>query len=155
MAKWVRPTVDTEFQIDFDWWEEKGRNFRVHLLSHLCSECQDKFSDYQEAELIDWIDDDTGEVTRVDGLWHSLRTCCSAKPDYIDEHTPLTTAVFRVFLANGNESLSPAELQVRLHRPAETILRTIGGLRVYNGIKPAIKPKRRRSSIAKAQIMDG
>jgi hypothetical protein len=60
-----------------------------------------------------------------------------------------------VFLANGNESLSPAELQVRLHRPAETILRTIGGLRVYNGIKPAIKPKRRRSSIAKAQIMDG
>jgi hypothetical protein len=155
MAKWVRPTVETEFHIDSSWWDEKGRNFRVHLLSHLCSECQDKFRDYQEAELIDWVDDDTGEVTRVDGLWHSLRTCCSFKPEYIDEHTPLATAVFRVFLANGNEPLSPVELEDKLHRPAETILRTIGGLRIYHGIKPVIKSKRRRSLHSEAQHADG
>lgn len=144
MAKWTKPKVDTKFHIDFDWWEEKGRNFRVHLLSHLCSECQERYKGYQEAELIDWIDASTAEVTQVDGLWHSLRTCCSSKPDYIDEHTPLTTVVFRIFLANGNEPLSPIELQEQLHKPAATILRTIGGLHVYNGIKPVTGKNRRR-----------
>ena len=136
MARWMRPTVETKFHIDFDWWDEKERNFRLHLLSHLCSECQSRYKDHREAELIDWVDADTAEVTRVDGLWHSLRTCCSQKPDYIDELTPMTTAVFRTFLANGNDPLSPLELQDRLRRPADTILRTIGGLRVYHGIKP-------------------
>jgi hypothetical protein len=137
MARWMRPTVDTKFHIDFDWWEEKERNFRLHLLSHLCSDCQSRYKDHREAELIDWVDADTAEVTRVDGLWHSLRICCSQRPDYVDELTPLTTAVFRTFLANGNEPLSPVELQDRLRRPADTILRTIGGVRVYHGIKPA------------------
>ena len=136
MAKWVKPTVNTKFHIDFDWWEEEGRNFRVHLLSHLCDECQGRYADYQDVELIDWVDAETAEVTRVDGLWHSLRVCCSSKPDYVSELTPLATAVFRTFLANGNEPLSSVQLQARLGRPASTILRTIGGLRVYNGIKP-------------------
>jgi len=138
MASWVRPTVDTKFHIDFDWWEESGRNFRVHLLSHLCQECQGRFESHEQAELIDWIDEETAEVTRVDGLWHSLRVCCSQKPDYVSETTPLATAVFRTFLANGNEPLSPAELETHLGRSAATILRTIGGLRVYNGIKPVL-----------------
>ena len=136
MTDWVRPTVDTKYLIDFDWWEDRGRNFRVQLLSHLCEDCQQHYADYQDAEVVDWIDAETGEVTRVDGLWHSLRVCCSSKPEYIGEFTPLATSIFRTFLANGNEPLSPAELGARLSRPTSTILRTIGGFRVYNGIKP-------------------
>jgi hypothetical protein len=151
MPKWVRPTVDTKFHIDFDWWDEKGRNFRVHLLSHLCSECQERYQNYQEADLVDWIDADTAEVMQVDGLWHSLRTCCSLKPDYINELTPLTTSIFRVFLANGNEPLSASELQDQLQRPAGTILRTIGGFQVYNGVKPAQEGRNRRGPRPKAQ----
>lgn len=144
MNKWVKPTLDTKFHIDADWWEEKGQNFRVHLLSHLCSECQERYKNYHEADLIDWIDVDTGEVLQVDGLWHSLRVCCSQKPDYINEMTPLTTAVFRTFLANGNEPLTSVELGEQLRRPAESILRTIGGFRVYHGIKPVAKKAGRR-----------
>ncbi|HSR34833.1 MAG TPA: hypothetical protein VLY63_30050 [Anaerolineae bacterium] len=144
MNKWVKPTLDTKFHIDADWWEEKGQNFRVHLLSHLCSECQERYKNYHEADLIDWIDVDTGEVLQVDGLWHSLRACCSERPDYINEMTPLTTAVFRTFLANGNEPLTSVELGEQLHRPAENILRTIGGFRVYHGIKPVAKKGGRR-----------
>jgi hypothetical protein len=150
MAKWVRPTIDTKFAIDFGWWEEQGRNFRVSLLSHLCVECQDRYRTYQEADLVDWIDADTAEVTQVDGLWHSLRTCCSQKPEYRDEHTPLTTAVFRTFLANGNEPLTPSELAEELHRPADTILRTIGGFRVYHGIKPVTDADHRKRRVSKA-----
>jgi hypothetical protein len=144
MTKWIKPTIDTKYHIDFDWWEEKGRNFRLHLQSHLCPECQARYKDFQEADLVDWIDEDTAEVTQVDGLWHSLRTCCSLKPDYIDEHTALTTAVFRVFLANGNVPMSALELEERLHRPADTILKTIGGFQVYSGIKPLGTKNRRR-----------
>jgi hypothetical protein len=141
-SPWVKPTVNTKFQIDSQWWEQESRNFRVHLLSHLCSECQERYKNYQEAESVDWIDEISGEVAQVDGLWHSLRVCCSLKPEYIDDSTPLTTAVFRVFLANGNEPLSPAELSQRLSRPADTILGTIGGFRVYHGIKPVSKLRR-------------
>ena len=143
MAKWTKPTIDTKFHIDFDWWEEKGHNFRVHLFSNLCKGCQERYRDYQEADLIDWIDPNTAEVTQVDGLWHALRTCCSLKPEYIDTTTPLTTAVFRVFLASGNEPLSAVELGTRLHRLPDLILRTIGGLHIYNGIKPVTDGSRR------------
>jgi hypothetical protein len=154
MKSWVKPTVETKFHIDFDWWDDNERNFRVHLLSHLCADCQERYKDYQEAELIDWVDANTGEVSQVDGLWHSLRTCCSTKPDYVDERTPLATAAFRTFLSNGNEPLSPNELAEYLHRPAETILRTIGSFRVYNGIKPVIGKKARRGPRPKA-VKDG
>ncbi len=43
MVKWTKPTVDTKFHIDFDWWEEKGHNFRVHLFSNLCKGCQERY----------------------------------------------------------------------------------------------------------------
>jgi hypothetical protein len=145
MSKWVKPKIDTEFHIDAEWWEEKDRNFRVHLLSHLCPECQERYKNYHEAELIDWIDANTGEVSQVDGLWHSLRVCCSLKPDYINERTPVTTAIFRTFLANGNEPLTSVELGERLNRPPATILRTIGGFQIYNGIKPMTGKGRKRS----------
>ncbi|MGD9146739.1 MAG: hypothetical protein PVI80_14335, partial [Anaerolineae bacterium] len=69
----------------------------------------------------------------------------SLKPDYINARTPVTTAVFRTFLANGNEPLTSEELGEQLNRPPATILRTIGGFRVYNGIKPVTGKGRRRS----------
>lgn len=154
MAKWVKPTVETRFHIDFDWWKATGRNFRVDLLSHLCDECQVRYADYRDAELIDWIDARTAEVTQVDGLWHSLRVCCSRKADFVNEFTPIATAVFRTFLANGNEPLSPIELQARVGRPADVILRTIGGLQVYNGIKPVVDLKGQRNRSRRTPVID-
>jgi len=151
MSKWVKPTRSTKFHIDADWWEETGQNFRVHLLSNLCTECQERYKDYHEADLIDWIDAATGEVSQVDGLWHSLRVCCSTKPDYVNELTPITTAVFRTFLANGNEPLTPVELADKTGRPVSTVLRTIGGLKVYHGIKPVSREGRRSLPRAKSE----
>jgi len=46
-------------------------------------------------------------------------------------------------LATGNEPLSAVELGARLHRSPALILRTIGGLQVYNGIKPVTDGSRR------------
>ncbi len=140
MVRWIKPNLETKFHIDFDWWEREGRDLRVYLQSHLCPECKVIYTNHRGSAEVDWIDPDTAEVTRVDALWQSLRTHCSQRPDFITEGTPLTDAVFRAFLANGNTPLSATELHEILgrHTP-KTILRTLGGRRVYKGIRPVLK----------------
>ena len=143
MARYVKPTLDTKFHIDFDWWQQKKQNLRVHLYSQLCPECQEKYADSPPEEM-DWISLDTGEVKRVDILWNVIRTHCSQQPDYITDHTPLTTAVFRIFLANDNTPLTPNGLHQVLGRKSPgLILRTIGGRQIYMGIRPVSMPVRR------------
>jgi hypothetical protein len=132
----MRPTIETKFHIDMGWWEEQGRNLRFHVYNRLCPECKALYASYEDAGEVDWIDDQTAEVTRVDALTHSLRTCCSTKPDYITEEMPFTEAIFRVFLANGNHPLTPVELHEILNRrPPVTILRMLTAARTYNGIR--------------------
>jgi len=140
MVRWIKPDLETKFHIDFDWWEREGRDLRVYLQSHLCPECKVMYTNHRGTAEVDWIDSDTAEVMRVDALWQSLRTHCSQRPDFITENTPLTDAVFRAFLANGNEPLSVVELHEILGRhTVETILRTLGSRKIYKGIRPVLK----------------
>ena len=133
-----RPTVETKFQIDYDWWEKSGKNFRLYLRDQLCEECRERFSDHQNTENVDWVDPETGEVHRTDALRECLRTRCANDPDFISERLPIASACFRIFLANNNSALSPRELsQLLPWRSAEEILRTLGGRRVYLGLRPA------------------
>jgi hypothetical protein len=132
----VTPTIDTPFHIDFDWWSQNDHEWRVHLRSSLCAEHQEKFANLEADEKVDWVDPETAEVQRVDGLQHILISHCARTEEFITAHTSLTEAVFRLFLANGNLNLTPRELGEKLNRPAETILRTISGVRVYKGIRP-------------------
>jgi hypothetical protein len=139
VPKLVKPTLDTPFHIDYDWWERKGLQINVELRAHLCPEHQAVFSDHFDTEKIDWVDKKTGEVTRVDGLQHVLQVHCSKQPDYINDDLSLVDAVFRVFLANGNQPLTSKELSAIIGRLAERILSTISGVRVYQGIRPVRK----------------
>ncbi|MBM4463965.1 MAG: hypothetical protein FJ014_00090 [Chloroflexi bacterium] len=140
MVRWIKPDLETKFHIDFDWWEREGRDLRVYLQSHLCPDCKAIYTNHRGSKEVDWIDPDTAEVTQVDALWQSLRTHCSQRSDFITENTPLTDAVFRLFLANGNTPLSTIELREILGRYApETILRTLGGRKIYKGIRPVLK----------------
>ena len=124
-----RPTADTKFQIDFDWWEKSGKNFRLYLRDQLCDECRERFSDHANTEDVDWVDPETGEV--------HLRTRCANDPDFINERLPVASACFRIFLANNNAPLSPNELsQMIPWRSAREILGTLGGRRVYLGLRP-------------------
>lgn len=132
-----RPTQDTKFHIDYTWWEESGRDFRLYLRDQLCAECRERFSDHRNTENVDWVDPETGEVHRTDALWECLRTRCANDPDFINEHLPIGAACFRVFLANDNTPLSPNELsQLLPWKPARIILATLGGRQVYLGIRP-------------------
>lgn len=134
----IKPTTQTCFHIDFDWWSKNDRSWRVYLRSNLCPEHQQAFENLQVGDEVDWVDPVTAEVQVVDGLQHILITHCAKQPDFIPEHSTLVDAVFRIFLANGNMPLTPIELSERLGRPAETILKTLSGTRVYKGIRPCL-----------------
>jgi hypothetical protein len=108
----------------------------VFLRSLLCAEHQEAFAEIEEGEMIDWIDPKTAEVKAVDGIQHTLMSHCALLPEFSDSHTAMVEAVFRVFLANGNAPMSAEDLSKKLERPAETILRTISGPRVYRGLRP-------------------
>jgi hypothetical protein len=132
-----RPSVDTKFHIDYDWWESSGKNFRIYLRDQLCEECRKRFLNYQNTENVDWIDPDTAEVRRTDALRECLRTRCANDPSYINERLPLASACFRIFLANNNTPLSPSELhQLLPWKSADSILQTLTGGQLYFGIRP-------------------
>lgn len=139
----LKPTIQTPFHIDFAWWEQNDRDWHVYLRSLLCPEHQQALADVQEGALIDWIDPQTAEIKQVDGIQHALMSHCALQPDFVNEHTAMVEAVFRVFLVNGNQPMTAQDLSRRLNRPAETILRTLAGLRVYRGLRPlvALKPE--------------
>jgi hypothetical protein len=132
----VKPTIQTRFHIDFAWWGEKDRDWRVYLQSLLCPEHQAAFAELPDDHLVDFVDPVTAEVQRIDGLQHVLISHCAKEPDFITTHTTMVDAVFRTFLANGNTPMSPSELAVQLNRSPDLILRTLTGERVYRGLRP-------------------
>lgn len=135
----VKPTLQTRYHIDFNWWSQSDRDWRVYLQSLLCPDHQQAFADFQEDELVDWVDPETAEVQRVDGLQNILITHCAKEEGFITERTALVDAVFRLFLANGNDPMTPVELGERLGRPPLTILKTLSGGRVYRGLRPCLE----------------
>lgn len=132
----IKPTIRTPFHVDFEWWKQHDNNWRVFLQSYLCPEHQDAYAGITTGQDVDWIDPETAEVTTVDGLLHVLITHCARQPGFVDEHTAMVDAAFRILMANGNQPMTPEQLATRLGRPAETILRTLAGLTVYKGIRP-------------------
>lgn len=132
----IKPTVGTPFHIDFDWWQKNERDWHVYLRSLLCPEHREAFANADEGQMIDWIDPATAEVKPVEGVQNTLMSHCVKQPDFLTDQTALVEAVFRLFLTNGNIPMTSEELGERLNRPAVTILRTLGGARVYKGIRP-------------------
>jgi hypothetical protein len=136
MKKLVRPTLDTRYHIDYAWWQKAGRDLRVYLYSHLCPQHQEIYRDQTDTDQIDWVDPETAEVRQVDGLQHALRLHCSQQPGYLTAHTTLVDAVFRVFLANGNQPVTVRELGEQLGKDPGVILRTLSGAQIYKGMRP-------------------
>jgi hypothetical protein len=132
----IKPTLQTPFHIDFDWWQKSERDWHVYLRSLLCSEHQEVFADVRQGEMIDWVDPKTAEVKPVNGIQHTLMTHCARRPEFVTEQTALVEAVFRLFLTNENMPMTAEELGSLLNRPPETILRTLSGPRVYKGLRP-------------------
>ncbi|HNB40764.1 MAG TPA: hypothetical protein PLR93_01280 [Anaerolineales bacterium] len=134
----LKPTVKTPFHIDFEWWKQNEGDWHIFLRSFLCAEHQEAFANVEEGEMIDWIDPQTAEVKPVDGVQHALISHCAQLPDFVNQRTAIVEAIFRLFLANGNIPMSAEDLSKKLGKPADTILRTIAGPRVYRGLRPML-----------------
>ena len=134
---WSKPTVDTKFHIDPTWWERSGLDFRLYLRNQLCPQCQERFSDHRETEMVDWIDPDTAEIKQTDALLECLRTFCATQSDFVSQQVPLAAAAFRLLLVNENRPLSAREMQTTLQwRSPEAILKILCGKEIYLGIRP-------------------
>ena len=131
----LKPTVDTEFHIDYEWWERNKTDYRSYMVTHLPSESQQDFLDNTNDVIMDFVDPVTAEVRRHDPLGYALSQAAQA-PDFINLQLSLVDSVFRVFLANRNSPLTPKDLAAKTGRSASVILKTIGGVRVYRGIRP-------------------
>lgn len=129
-----RPTLDTKFHIDFDWWEKSNLDLKTYLFSRL--EIGDESALELDVDFVDLVDDETGEVRRVDGFQYALQTYFAQLPDDFAKQTSLVDAIFYVLLANANKPMAVHELAEKVGRQPEVVLKTIGGPRIYQGIRP-------------------
>lgn len=131
----IKPSVETKFCIDYDWWETSRDDLNVYLLTHLSQQQQAYLQDVDLQKVFDYVHPETGEVFQLDALRLAIQTS-SKQDDFITEHIGLIDSVFRAFLVNGNQPLNAQELAKITGRGAATILKTIGGIRIYRGIRP-------------------
>ena len=131
-----KPSTATPFHIDFDWWKQNERDWQIFLRSLLCAEHQEALVHLSDGQLVDRVDATTAEVHQVDGIQDALMSHCARQPEFVTQRTALVEAVFRVFLVNGNQPLSANDLALRLNKPANTILSTLAGPRIYKGLRP-------------------
>ena len=129
-----RTTPDTKFMIDFEWWEESNLDLKTYLLSRFS--LGDETSLEAEFDQVDLVDTETGEVHQVDGFQYLIRAYFHRLPEDFITHASLVDATFCVLLANANQPLSGREIAERIDRPAEVVVRTLGGAKIYQGIRP-------------------
>ncbi len=142
LTQFMKPTLDTPFHIDYSWWDDSGLDLNVKLASHLCPEHREAYAGQTVGDKIDWVDWATGEVHPVDGLQYIITTHCSKQAGYVVQAPTLIEAVFRAFLANANQPLTPRALAPLVgHRP-EQILRVLAGHTVRLGLRPLLKQRR-------------
>ncbi len=137
MSPIARPDTNTLFYIDPTWFEKNGRDLREEMHAALCQECRAIYPTPADARVVDRVNPQTGEVTRVDALWECLADHCAHKPEFITPTTPLMTAIFRALLANGNNPMSPEQLYKRVGKSnAAGILRVLLSADIENGVMP-------------------
>lgn len=133
----ARPDTTTLFHIDLAWFEKNERDLREEMHALLCDECRARYPTPADAGIVDRIHPITAEVTRVDALWECIADHCGQQPGFITSATPLTQAIVRALLANGNQPMTPEQLYKRIRKsnPAG-ILKLLMGPEVEHGIVP-------------------
>lgn len=131
----TQTTPDTKFFVDFDWWEKSDLDIKTYLYSRLPID-EDETGMDLERELIDLVDMQTGQVRQVDGFQYIVQAYFQQMPKDFLRQTSMVDAVFCALLANANEPMTARELAEMIDRPVDIVLKTIGGPRIYQGIRP-------------------
>ncbi|GIK57898.1 MAG: hypothetical protein HND44_14740 [Chloroflexi bacterium] len=129
-----RVTADTPFTIDYEWWQKSELDLKTYLFSRLSIEAEVEMDSSNDQ--VDLVDAETGEVVTVDGFEFMVQTYFNQLPEDFAERMSLVDAVFCVLLANANRPMTVWEIANKVKRPVDTILRTVGGPKIYLGIRP-------------------
>lgn len=129
-----RATPDTQFHIDYSWWDESNLDIKTYLLTRL-GIGNDVEVD-TEMEHVDLIDPRTGEVRQVDGFQYLVQAYFHQLPDDFLVNTSLVDAAFCLLLANANQPMTAREIGAQIQRAPEVVVRTLGGPKIYQGIRP-------------------
>jgi len=136
--KLFRPTENTPFHIDYSWFEKNGQDINVLIQKYLTPEQQAQLTNSEAEEVLDFVDEETGEVHQMTRLMYFIRAMYANDPSFINPRLPLAELAFRVFLVNGNQPLTANELAARIGRKPAEVLAQLGGRAIYNGIRPIL-----------------
>lgn len=137
--KFFRPTENTQFHLDYTWFDKNGQDINVLIYQCLTQEQQERLVDASLTEALDFVDESTGEVQKVTRALQVIREERSTDPTFIGERLPVAESVFRIFLVNNNQPMTAAELAARINRKPSEILNQLGGRVVYRGIRPILE----------------
>lgn len=108
------------FFIDTGWYEQTGRSFKAMAQGRFCPACQAKVGQVTQ-ERVPVVDKKTNrvvyevhDVAYGDQPMKVIREDCSKQRNYITPDTPVLEAVFRVFLATGNQPATVERLREQL-----------------------------------------
>ncbi len=126
----VSEETESRWFIDLEWYERSHRSFSTLAGRGLCPKCRKRLKD--------------GEVSAKDIL-AAIKDCCAKSGDFMPESLPVMEAVFRLFLANGNQPLGLEKIAEELRErrgggfypgSPQTLLRLLQSDRYY-GLKQA------------------
>ena len=102
---------EPRYFVDPQWYEDRGLSFNNVVQGRLCPSCAAKLGT-TEVKRYPTVDPKTKRVTFemrevpfASNPLQVIREDCSRSRDYITSETPLMEAIFRVFLANGNQPM--------------------------------------------------
>lgn len=142
----------TKYYIDTSWYDQNDHSFRVIAQARLCQSCKKKLGT-ETQERVPTIDRRTGRVVFelrsvpfADNPMSVIRSDCSKQRDFITTETPVTEAIFRIFLANSNQPMEVQRLREELsnyislserpHNYAPELLERIIRADTYYGLRP-------------------
>ena len=97
-----------KWHIDLDWYRRNNCSFNTLVEGFLCAKCRKRIKASASPE----------ETVRA------VSACSAHSPSFINESLPIVPSIFRIFLAEGNRSMTPDELakEISVRRGQDTYL---------------------------------
>lgn len=131
----AKPTLDTKYYIDYEWWRTSSEDLRSNLLRQVPPEFKEAVLAEPEDREMDYIDPKTGRVSRVNPLQFALKAAAE-NAEYLSEDVSLADVIFRVLLIRDNAPISSRELAALTGREEDKIFGLLKSPRVLYGLRP-------------------
>jgi hypothetical protein len=142
----------TKYYIDETWYRRNRRSLLALAQQRFCPACRERVGEVTQ-ERVPTADPNTGRVVFElqsvrygEKPFQVIANCCSRAGDYITPETPVMEAIFRIFLANGNQPADVDTLREKLeeyialyckpHGYAPELLERLIAADDYYGIRP-------------------